>query len=269
MIRSNFSVKQTYRLNAHNTNRLTKPNKEQFSLKISNEVSLPKDIGETNPEATGSILNYSEIVPPTTPKANNYTKTVTYPDGLKETILDEEAYKQAMETYLEQKKEYDNNINIVNQQIIEQQEQDAINSMQQEWDLFNQRFDELNQELNVKGTGSKRMSAIMEELKNEYETFLNEKMIENIKITDSITNISIPNPPIKTDSMSESEYKELYQKYNLERLSFEKIQLENEMQRQISEIKIGKIDSELELIRKMLFGNTDLTQHYYINPSVN
>ena len=266
MIRANYFINHPG-IRFHQQERLQEKSQEKFSLNIvKDEIPVVESDSSTinNTENTCIINSTEEFFPPIPPNKFDYTQTITDSNGLKETVLDETAFEQAMEMYFQQKADYDAQINTQNQETAKLQKQDLVNNMNEEWSLFNQRLNELNTELETNGTGSKMMTNIMHELSAEYAELLQNRLDENIKIVDNISNnMNIPNPPVKTDSTSDEEYDLMLKRYNLEKLSYEKLQLEQEIQKQSSELKIAKMDKELEIIRRLLFGNADLTKQYY------
>ena len=255
MIRNHYHINHNIKFDLPNSRKVKNTNQEKFSLEVAKVQ---------NSEPTKNLELLQNLEPPKVPVKDNYCTEVTHSNGSREILFDKEAYEQAMTGYFKEKTEYDAKINEQNLKTAELQKQDINNQMNEERELLNQRLNELQTELNTNGTNSKMMTSIIKDLSAEYVESLQKRMEEKFKIIDNIVNnTTIPNPPIKTDSITDSEYELMLKRYNLEMLTIQKQQLEQEIQRQSSELKISKIDSELEIIRRLLFGNPDLTKTYY------
>ena len=217
------------------------------NVEVPNSLSLNND----NSQQT------NDINPPIPPNTIDYLKEVTDENGMKETVVDEDAYNQAMQDYQVKRAEYNAKIQALNLQTAEQQKQDAITDMQEEWDTFNKQISELRDELDTNGTNSKMMNSVIHELSADYAELIQRKMEQKLKNVDLLIqnlNQEIPNPPSKSLYETDEEYSEAINVYTYQKFLYEKRQKEYELKTKLSEKRIEKIDKKLEEIRRLLFG---------------
>ena len=165
-----------------------------------------------------------------------------------------------MQDYFTQKAAYDNKIHEHNQQVAEQQKQNTINNMQEEWDSFSQSIEELQTELDTNGTNSKMMTSVIHELSADYAKLIQRKKDEQLKNIDyvlqKVNTTTIPNPPKKASYETDKEYTEAMNLYTYQKFLYQKQQKELELKMQLSERRINKMDEKLAQIKSLLFGKT-------------
>ena len=152
--------------------------------------------------------------------------------------------------------EYADKVNEYNEKLSQLHISSECNKADIQYVFYNANLITLINELDKNGTGSKAMDNIIIDSTNEYNHLIEDKKRAISVAFDNPTSAKIPTPPKKDESVTDEEYTKLLKFYEYQTSLYEKSQEKFRLKAQNALSHIDKIDKDLVLIERMLFGHT-------------